>query len=50
MMKWFRPLHLIPADTRIDFMRIHRLCFIFSLVITIGSVASLSCVSCGVAW
>jgi len=41
VMNWFRPLHLVPADTQINFMRIHRICFVFSLIITIGSVASI---------
>ena len=39
---WFRPIHLVPPDTRINFMRIHKLCFVFSLIITIGSVASIA--------
>ncbi len=35
----FRPLHLVPAGTRIDFMRGHRLTFILSLVMVLGSFA-----------
>jgi preprotein translocase SecF subunit len=38
----FRPLHLVPPDTRIDFMRWHKLCFVFSLVITLVSVISIA--------
>ncbi|MFO1059235.1 MAG: protein translocase subunit SecF [Dongiaceae bacterium] len=38
----FHPLHLVPPDTKIDFMRWHKLCFVFSLVITIVSVASIA--------
>ncbi len=34
----FRPIQLVPPDTRIDFMRIHKLCFVFSLIITLGSI------------
>ena len=41
MMNLFRPLHLVPPDTHINFMRIHRICFAFSLLITIASVASI---------
>ena len=41
VMNWFRPLHLVPPDTHINFMRIHRICFVFSLLITIASVAAI---------
>ncbi len=33
----FRPVHLVPPDTRIDFMRYHKLCFLISLALVIGS-------------
>ncbi|HEX2582352.1 MAG TPA: protein translocase subunit SecF [Dongiaceae bacterium] len=34
----FTPLHIIPHDTRIDFMRHHKLTFIISVVMVIGSL------------
>lgn len=33
-----RPLHLIPPDTRIDFMRPHRITFALSLLMVVGSI------------
>ncbi|WP_374651937.1 protein translocase subunit SecF [Dongia sp.] len=35
----FKPLHLIPAGTRINFMRPHKLTFIISVVMVLGSFA-----------
>jgi preprotein translocase subunit SecF len=34
-----KPLHLVPAGTRIDFMRFHRLTFVLSVAMVLGSVA-----------
>lgn len=34
----FRPIRLVPADVRIDFMRFHRLCFVVSIVLVLGSI------------
>ncbi|MES1152212.1 MAG: protein translocase subunit SecF, partial [Dongia sp.] len=33
----FKPFHLVPANTRIDFMRYHKPAFILSVVMVIGS-------------
>jgi preprotein translocase SecF subunit len=35
----YRPVHLIPANTRIDFMRWHKVTFAFSLLLVLGSFA-----------
>src|SRR5215475_7145304 len=35
----YRPVHLIPANTRIDFMRLHKITFAFSLLLVLGSLA-----------
>jgi preprotein translocase SecF subunit len=34
----FRGLHIIPHDTRIDFMRFHRIAFAFSVAMVVGSI------------
>ncbi len=34
----FRPINLVPPNTRIDFMRIHKICFAISVVLVIGSI------------
>lgn len=34
----FRPLHLVPANTRIDFMRFHKWCFAISVIMVVGSL------------
>jgi len=36
---FYRPVHLIPPDTRIDFMRWHKITFAFSLFLVLGSLA-----------
>ena len=33
----YKPIHLIPAGTRIDFMRFHKPAFILSVIMVIGS-------------
>jgi preprotein translocase SecF subunit len=33
----YKPIHLVPADTRIDFMRFHKPAFILSVIMVIGS-------------
>jgi preprotein translocase SecF subunit len=33
----YKPFHLVPADTRIDFMRFHKPAFILSVIMVIGS-------------
>jgi preprotein translocase SecF subunit len=33
----YKPFHLVPADTRIDFIRFHKPAFIFSVVMVIAS-------------
>lgn len=33
-----RPLHLVPPDTRIDFMRYHRITFALSMILVVGSI------------
>jgi len=35
----WKPIHLVPPNTRIDFMRWHRLALILAVVMTLGSVA-----------
>jgi preprotein translocase subunit SecF len=34
----YKPFHLVPADTRIDFMRFHKPAFILSVIMVIGSL------------
>jgi preprotein translocase SecF subunit len=34
----FRPLRLIPLEPRIDFMRFHRILFVLSIVMVVGSI------------
>lgn len=34
----FRGLHIVPPDTRIDFMRFHRLTFVLSIIMVVGSI------------
>ena len=34
----YKPFHLVPANTRIDFMRFHRPAFILSVIMVIGSL------------
>jgi preprotein translocase SecF subunit len=34
----YKPIHLVPADTRIDFMRFHKLAFALSVIMVIGSI------------
>src|SRR4051812_1559057 len=34
----YKPFHLVPADTRIDFMRYHKPAFILSVIMVIGSL------------
>jgi len=36
---FYRPVHLIPPNTRIDFMRWHKFTFAFSLFLVLGSFA-----------
>ncbi len=36
---FYRPVHLIPANTRIDFMRWHKITFVVSLCLVLGSFA-----------
>src|SRR5262245_73355 len=36
---FYRPVHLIPANTKIDFMRWHKITFIVSLCLVLGSFA-----------
>ena len=35
----FKPLHLVPAGTRINFMRPHKFAFILSVIMVLGSFA-----------
>jgi preprotein translocase subunit SecF len=35
----YKPFHLVPADTRIDFMRFHKPAFILSVIMVLGSIA-----------
>ncbi len=37
----FRPIHLVPANTRINFMRGHKITFVISLVLILGSIGLL---------
>jgi preprotein translocase SecF subunit len=34
----YKPFHLVPANTRIDFMRFHKPAFILSVIMVIGSI------------
>lgn len=34
----FKPLHIVPAGTRIDFMRVHKITFAISLALVLGSL------------
>ncbi|HEY4164003.1 MAG TPA: protein translocase subunit SecF [Dongiaceae bacterium] len=34
----YKPIHLVPANTRIDFMRFHKPAFVLSVIMVIGSV------------
>src|SRR5215475_6708378 len=34
---FYRPVHLIPPNTRIDFMRWHKITFVISLCLVLGS-------------
>src|SRR5690348_17585399 len=34
----YKPFHLVPADTRIDFMRFHKPAFLLSVIMVIGSI------------
>src|SRR5262245_18045552 len=34
----YRGLHFIPQDTRIDFMRYHKITFAFSVIMVVGSI------------
>lgn len=36
-----RPIHLVPANTRINFMRGHKITFVISLVLILGSIGLL---------
>ena len=33
----FKPIHLVPANTRIDFMRFHKPAFVLSVIMVLGS-------------
>jgi preprotein translocase subunit SecF len=33
----YKPIHLVPADTRIDFMRFHKPAFVLSVIMVLGS-------------
>src|SRR5262245_574814 len=37
----WKPIHLVPPNTRIDFMRWHRLTFVIAVVMTLASVGLL---------
>ena len=37
----FKPIHLVPPNTRIDFMRWHRIAFVVAVIMTLGSVGLL---------
>jgi preprotein translocase SecF subunit len=37
----YKPIHLVPANTRIDFMRFHKPAFILSVIMVVGSIALL---------
>ena len=34
----FRPIHVVPPDTRIDFMRFHKITFAISVLMVVGSL------------
>ncbi|WP_374372959.1 protein translocase subunit SecF [Dongia sp.] len=34
----WKPLHLVPANTRIDFLRFHKFTFVLSIVMVLGSI------------
>jgi len=34
----FKPLHIVPAGTRINFMRYHKITFLISLIMVLGSI------------
>lgn len=34
----YKPFHLVPADTRLDFMRFHKPAFILSVLMVVGSI------------
>ena len=34
----YKPFHLVPADTKIDFIRFHKPAFILSVLMVIGSI------------
>jgi preprotein translocase subunit SecF len=36
----FKPLHIVPAGTRIDFMHWHKIAFVISLVLVLASFGS----------
>lgn len=38
----FKPLHIIPHDTRIDFMRTHKIAFVLSVLMVVGSIVLLA--------
>jgi len=33
----YKPIHLVPANTRIDFMRFHKPAFVLSVIMVLGS-------------
>jgi preprotein translocase SecF subunit len=37
----YKPFHIVPANTRIDFMRFHRPAFILSVIMVVGSLVLL---------
>jgi preprotein translocase subunit SecF len=37
----YKPIHLVPANTRIDFMRFHKPAFILSVIMVLGSLVLL---------
>ena len=34
----WKPIHLVPPNTRIDFMRFHRFTFILAVIMTLASI------------
>jgi preprotein translocase SecF subunit len=34
----WKPIHLVPPNTRIDFMRWHKLAFVIAVIMTVGSI------------
>jgi preprotein translocase subunit SecF len=34
----YKPFHLVPADTRLDFMRFHKAAFLLSVLMVVGSI------------